>query len=389
MAVTSSGQISMQDIMTELGISGQTAMNDADVRGLISKSSGVQMSMSEWYGASGVFELTLASNATYLSTPVGNYANFDLLTYATANGYSGGDIIFNIPEQYFLFGDTATKSESDNKPGLTISGFASGISITVNNSGFICGQGGFGGEGTYGSAYTSDTITAGSDGSSAIRIENTGVIINNSAGAFILAGGGGGAGGMGTSYSFSNGQGGGGGGSGGGVGGLGRSSSYTNAGGGCTDVVATLTSSFIYGSNGSDGDEPTSSRNGHGGNGGAYGGSRRGGGGGGGRAVKQYASKAFSTNTFLAGGNGGAGGAAGNIGWEDGVEISNNLPTDRINIFTSGMGGGSWGQRGGNGDNGGQAGSKGGQPGSAISKSSGASYTLNDSGVAVGGSVTE
>jgi hypothetical protein len=54
MAITTSGQISIQDIMTELGVSGQSALNDEDIRGLIDKSSGAQMSMSEWYGASAI-----------------------------------------------------------------------------------------------------------------------------------------------------------------------------------------------------------------------------------------------------------------------------------------------------------------------------------------------
>lgn len=54
MALQTSGQISLNDIHLELsGTSGtQVSMNDSDVRGLISKASGAQMAINEWYGAS-------------------------------------------------------------------------------------------------------------------------------------------------------------------------------------------------------------------------------------------------------------------------------------------------------------------------------------------------
>tara|TARA_Y100001938_G_C8077108_1_gene426756 strand:+ start:1447 stop:1953 length:507 start_codon:yes stop_codon:yes gene_type:complete len=56
MALQSSGAISLNDIHVEAGGSSgtQASLNDADIRGLINKGSGVQMSFSEWYGASGV-----------------------------------------------------------------------------------------------------------------------------------------------------------------------------------------------------------------------------------------------------------------------------------------------------------------------------------------------
>ena len=59
MPLQSSGQISLNDIHLELGgTSGtQVSMNDSDVRGLISKASGAQMAMNEWYGASAVTAL--------------------------------------------------------------------------------------------------------------------------------------------------------------------------------------------------------------------------------------------------------------------------------------------------------------------------------------------
>ena len=54
MALQTSGPISLNDIHVEAGGSSGTncTINDADIRGLISKASGATMSFNEWYGAS-------------------------------------------------------------------------------------------------------------------------------------------------------------------------------------------------------------------------------------------------------------------------------------------------------------------------------------------------
>ena len=75
MALQSSGAISLNDIHVEAGgTSGtQASLNDADIRGLISKASGNQMSFSEWYGASGVItEYGGDATSTYMNA-VGPY----------------------------------------------------------------------------------------------------------------------------------------------------------------------------------------------------------------------------------------------------------------------------------------------------------------------------
>lgn len=56
MALQTSGAISLNDIHVEAGgTSGTTvSLNDEDIRGLISKTSGASMSFSEWYGAAGI-----------------------------------------------------------------------------------------------------------------------------------------------------------------------------------------------------------------------------------------------------------------------------------------------------------------------------------------------
>ena len=54
MAIPGSGAISLNDFHVEAGGSSgtQCSINDSDIRGLIGKSSGAQMSFNEWYGAS-------------------------------------------------------------------------------------------------------------------------------------------------------------------------------------------------------------------------------------------------------------------------------------------------------------------------------------------------
>ena len=84
MALQSSGAISLNDIHIEAGGSSGTncSINDADIRALISKGSGSQMSFSEWYGASGVTtEGPFFVQASYLS-PTGRKITQVFLEFA-------------------------------------------------------------------------------------------------------------------------------------------------------------------------------------------------------------------------------------------------------------------------------------------------------------------
>tara|TARA_R110000803_G_scaffold136074_1_gene203048 strand:- start:2031 stop:2636 length:606 start_codon:yes stop_codon:yes gene_type:complete len=88
MALPSSGAISLNQMHIEVGgSSGSTAsLNDSDIRGLISKSSGAAMAFNEWYGASSqtdTFNINAASytpsgekyNSTYQGAGFANDAN--------------------------------------------------------------------------------------------------------------------------------------------------------------------------------------------------------------------------------------------------------------------------------------------------------------------------
>ena len=80
MALQTSGQISLNDIHIEAGgTSGtQAGINDVDIRNLISKASGAQMSFSEWYGASSSLESTVvtAGSATIFYNTWTGFQNF-------------------------------------------------------------------------------------------------------------------------------------------------------------------------------------------------------------------------------------------------------------------------------------------------------------------------
>lgn len=74
MAITTSGQISLNDINIELGRTSGTVinMNDTYVRALIGKAASTQMSLSEWYGASAVVILD-TQTVTSGYAPAGQY----------------------------------------------------------------------------------------------------------------------------------------------------------------------------------------------------------------------------------------------------------------------------------------------------------------------------
>ena len=109
MALQSSGAISLNDIHVEAGGSSgtQASINDADIRGLIDKSSGATMSFNEWYGASNTFTHTISSNTQELSLTS---------TYFTNLGWDGtAEIELTIASGVYIW------SNSTSTAGLTIS----------------------------------------------------------------------------------------------------------------------------------------------------------------------------------------------------------------------------------------------------------------------------
>ena len=213
MALQSSGAISLNEIHIEAGGTSatQASLNDSDIRGLIGKSSGAQMSFSEWYGATA--EVVLTSGGT-----INGQAQRQEITVSDYID-SGGTL--RIPSTMWVWSDDTSTA------ALTID-----IPCTIINEGKIIGKGGQGGSGlriknlshpttgsgNYNSGYNTAGLGSGGDGGDAIKINSnvSNVTITNSSGAYIAGGGGGGgASGVEPQNTFSGGGGGAGGGDGG------------------------------------------------------------------------------------------------------------------------------------------------------------------------------
>ena len=104
-------------------------INDSDIRGLIGKSASVQMAFNEWYGASArvAVNLTLSSNTN----------NYNI--YSNRGGsYSAGktDVTLTINSGVTV-GSTSTGAYALD----TGSGWTSGDTISITNSGTVKGRG--------------------------------------------------------------------------------------------------------------------------------------------------------------------------------------------------------------------------------------------------------
>jgi hypothetical protein len=175
MPVTSSGQISMQDIMNELGISGETSLNDADIRALISKANQTETMMSEFYGASSAFSFTVTTSQQEQSVS----------SLAQAAGWDGSSaIIMTINSGVYLWSDNILN------PGLLID--VAGCKVI--NNGYIIGRGGDGGANNRYYLTHDGQAGSGQNGGQAINVSASGTTIINNAGAYIAGGGGGGFG---------------------------------------------------------------------------------------------------------------------------------------------------------------------------------------------------
>ena len=112
MALPSSGSISLNQMHIEAGGSSGTlvSINDADIRALISKSSGATMSFSEWYGASSSDDTISITAGTY-TEPSGKYPTtyngylYDLYQWTTQA--SSGQVLGSISDSSISLGGTS------------------------------------------------------------------------------------------------------------------------------------------------------------------------------------------------------------------------------------------------------------------------------------------
>ena len=227
MALPASGQISLNDVNVELGLTAtaQIGLGDANVRGLFGVASG-QISMSDGYGKANVYEVVISSSRNNISS---------LSSYATSAGWDGSQALqLTINSGVYLYGDQ-TGGNSAHRPPYPASTSGDPALVVdvanaiINNSGYIMGRGG---ENT---AYQSPGVGDTNYGGVAITILTTGVTIISKSGGFIA--GGGGTGGNGSAQTSGAGAGGGRGGpgypsgSGGSAGGIGLSGGNAPGGG--------------------------------------------------------------------------------------------------------------------------------------------------------------
>ena len=101
MPLTSSGQISLNDLHVEAGgTSGtQASMNDTDIRGLVGATANSQMTFSSFYGASAVIGQIASGNSTYFAAAEYNPASFNMRStlHTPATNFDGTARVTNRP----------------------------------------------------------------------------------------------------------------------------------------------------------------------------------------------------------------------------------------------------------------------------------------------------
>jgi hypothetical protein len=249
-------------------------------------------------GTNGIYangSVYTAARTQLSQTYSANAANTSL-NVTSISGYVAGksDITITINSGVYLYSTTLGTA------GLTLTGGATGDTVTIVNNGYIMGKGG-----------NADTASAAQAGTLAISLGFNTTINNTNASAYI---GGGGGGGRGTNY------GGGGGGAGAGngnVGGFGASTGGTggavgNAGTSGVGVSQSICGTNEFASGGGGGGRIFAGTGGASAFGGTGGGSG-GGGGGGGQGSITYGGAGGSANA--AGGAGNSDGGGGGGGW--------------------------------------------------------------------------
>ena len=127
MALPASGTLSLNEIHIEAG--GTTAteagINDADIRGLISKSSGTAMSFNEWYGASAFLTLTAQSNtivnnfSSSITATTPSFAAGDIALVTIFRLYTSGGAYPTTPTGFTSIATRAADGYTSNKGGNT------------------------------------------------------------------------------------------------------------------------------------------------------------------------------------------------------------------------------------------------------------------------------
>ena len=285
MTLVATGQISIGNISSELGLSATStrSLNDSDGRTLAGVASGA-ISLSSFYGKSNGFAFNQTISA--------NTANYNLKAAAIAAGWNQTNKLIatvTINAGVYVY---ATDGNTAFSTGVT---FPATSTLAVINNGTILG---YGGHNTYYLDINYEPQydgTNGTAGGPAMLFQYATAVTNN--GRIAGGGGGGGGGGSVVLYNYNTGIGGAG---GNGVG-MGGSNSLTSP-----------TAGQEQSGGGNDGE--TVCQGGEGGTGGSYGAA--------GAAGGQAASYGYSIDTLVYAGSGGAGGIATNTRASTGSTIT-------------------------------------------------------------------
>jgi hypothetical protein len=180
-----SGQISVSQVIEELGLPSQTqiSFNNSNFRNLFERfSTGSAISMSNGFGKSNEFIFTEVISS--------NLSNYNLRTRAIAAGWNGTSRLIatvTINSGVVISGTNSGSSSYAFTTGTT--SYFSGSSLTLVNNGTIVGRGGNGSN----AVDLSGGSGSGQDGSHALFVNLSTNITNNGT----IAGGGGGGGGGG------------------------------------------------------------------------------------------------------------------------------------------------------------------------------------------------
>ena len=151
MALQTSGAISLNQIHIEAGgTSGtQASLNDSDIRGLISKASGAQMSFNEWYGASAGTDYTVGqgtysgqffTNRGYELSRMGTLSPTTFGVYTVKGIYrlnsSAGNFFYIVFNYSSTPPTNAFTSFSLTADGSSITGLAADASTSTASGGY-------------------------------------------------------------------------------------------------------------------------------------------------------------------------------------------------------------------------------------------------------------
>ena len=190
MALPNSGPLSLNQIHVEAGGSSgsQASINDSDIRGLIGKGSGAQMSFNEWYGA---------TNTVTVSQTISSSTNNYNIASSRPGTYSAGNTAFTLTVNPGVTIGTNSTSSSSLTMGTP---WSSGDTVTINNYGTLKGGGGGGGTGANSGFNSSNAANAGGSVNGAALTLTYPVTVGNY-GSIYGGGGGGGGGGAQTESS--------------------------------------------------------------------------------------------------------------------------------------------------------------------------------------------